>query len=216
VFAALQTNMIQQRVAQACEARAKDIARRKYAITGVSEFALLTERRPDVLKPAPAPAAANTSAPIKFDALAPIRLAAPFDMLRDKSDTILATTGSRPMIFLANLGTPAEFTARATFAKSFFEAGGIEVIDNEGYWEIPTLVHFFKKAGSPLVCLCSSDTVYGTNAADAAKALAEAGARHIYLAGRPGANEAAWRGAGVNDFVYVGCDALAILQAAYG
>ena len=215
VAAALQSNMIQQRVAQTRDARAKDIARRKYAITGVSEFALLTERRADVLMPAPAPASV-AAAPIRFDALTPIRLAAPFDALRDKSDAILAKAGSRPKIFLANLGTPAEFTARATFAKSFFEAGGIEVIDNEGYWEIPTLVHFFKKAGSPLVCLCSSDTVYGTNAADAAKALSEAGASHIYLAGRPGANEAAWRGAGVNEFVYVGCDALAILQAAYG
>lgn len=215
VVAALQTNMIQQRVAQAREARAKDIARRKYAITGVSEFALLTERTPDVLMPAPPAAASGPPAPIKFDALAPIRLAAPFDALRDKSDIILAKTGSRPKIFLANLGTAAEFTARSTFAKSFFEAGGIEVIDNEGYWEIPTLVHFFKKAGSLLVCLCSSDTVYSTNAADAARALAEAGAKHIYLAGRPGANEAAWRAGGVNEFVYVGCDALAILQAAY-
>ena len=215
VAAALQSNMIQLRVAQARDARAKDIARRKYAITGVSEFALLTERKPDVLKPAPAVAASDASAPIRFDALAPIRLAAPFDALRDKSDAILAKTGSRAKIFLANLGTAAEFTARATFAKSFFEAGGIEVIDNEGYWEIPTLVHFFKKAGSPIVCLCSSDTVYGTNAADAAKALAEAGASHIYLAGRPGANEAAWRAGGVNEFVFVGCDALAILQAAY-
>jgi methylmalonyl-CoA mutase len=215
VFAALQSNMLPQRVAQVRDARAKDIARRKYAITGVSEFALLTERKPDVLKPAPAPAAPDPSAPIRFDALAPIRLAAPFDALRDRSDAILARTGSRPKIFLANLGTAEEFSARSSFAKSFFEAGGIEVIDNEGFWEIPTLVHFFKKAGSPIVCLCSSDTVYGTNAADAAKALAEAGASHIYLAGRPGANEAAWRAGGVNEFVYVGCDALAILQAAY-
>ena len=48
------------------------------------------------------------------------------------------------------------------------------------------------------------------------QALAEAGASHIYLAGRPGSNEAAWRAAGVNEFVFVGCDALAILQAAFG
>ncbi len=150
------------------------------------------------------------------EALPRIRLAEPFEALRDKSDAILAKTGARPKIFLANLGTAAEFTARAMFAKNFFEAGGIEVIDNEGYWEIPTLVHFFKKADSPLVCLCSSDPVYSTNAADAAKALAEAGASHIYLAGRPGTNETAWRSAGVNDFVFVGCDVLATLQGAYG
>ncbi len=215
VYAALQANMIQPRVAAVREQRAKDIARRKQVITGVSEFALLTERQPEVLKTTVSPPAPDASAPVKFDALIAIRLAAPFEALRDESDAIFTKTGARPKIFLANLGTAAEFTARATFAKSFFEAGGIEAIDNEGYWEIPTLVHFFKKSGSPLVCLCSSDTVYSTNAADAAKALAEAGAKHIYLAGRPGSNEAAWRSAGVNDFVYAGCDALATLRGAY-
>ena len=66
---------------------------------------------------------------IKFDALPPIRLAAPFEHLRDRSDRILKESGARPKVFLANLGTPADFTARATFAKSFFETGGIEAID---------------------------------------------------------------------------------------
>ena len=65
-------------------------------------------------------------AKFKFDALAPMRLAAPFEALRDKSDAMLKESGARPKIFLANLGTPADFTARATFAKSFFETGGIE------------------------------------------------------------------------------------------
>ena len=46
---------------------------------------------------------------------------------------MLAKTGARPKIFLANLGTLAEFTARATFAKNFFEAGGIEAVANDGF-----------------------------------------------------------------------------------
>ena len=46
---------------------------------------------------------------------------------------ILARTGTRPRIFLANLGPIAAFTARATFAKNFFEAGGIEAITNDGF-----------------------------------------------------------------------------------
>ena len=49
----------------------------------------------------------------------------------------------------------------------------------------------------------------------AAEALKAAGARHIYLAGRPGEREAALRGAGVQSFIYDGCDALATLNAAY-
>jgi methylmalonyl-CoA mutase len=64
----------------------------------------------------------------KYAALAPIRLAEPFERLRDASDNMHGRTGARPKIFLANLGTPAEFTARSTFAKNFFEAGGIEAV----------------------------------------------------------------------------------------
>ena len=36
-------------------------------------------------------------------------------------------------MFLANLGTLSDFTARATFAKNFYEAGGIEAVTNDGF-----------------------------------------------------------------------------------
>ena len=39
--------------------------------------------------------------------------------------------------------------------------------------------------------------------------------KHIYLAGRPGEQEAALRDAGVSDFIFAGCDALAMLQQAW-
>ena len=74
----------------------------------------------------PEPRRAEPPVTITFAALPRIRLAEPFEKLRDASDRALAKTGARPKIFLANLGTPAEFNARATFAKNFFEAGGIE------------------------------------------------------------------------------------------
>ena len=45
--------------------------------------------------------------------------------------------------------------------------------------------------------------------------LKAAGARHIYLAGRPGEQEAALRAAGVQSFVYEGGDVLATLKSAY-
>ena len=72
----------------------------------------------------------------------------------------------------------------------------------------------FKASGVALACLCSSDNVYEREAA-AAEALKAAGARHIYLAGRPGGREAALRAAGVQSFIYDGCDALATLKAAH-
>jgi methylmalonyl-CoA mutase len=66
-----------------------------------------------------------------------------------------------------------------------------------------------------LACVCSSDQVYAGQAAAAAKALHAAGARHIYLAGRPGEQETALRATGIKDFIFAGGDALATLQEAY-
>jgi methylmalonyl-CoA mutase len=215
IWASLEGNLLQRQVAEVRAARAKNIARRKDVLTGVSEFANLHEKMPAVLDVQPLVLPAHGEAKIKFEALTPHRLAEPFEALRDKSDAALKRTGQRPKVFLANLGTPANFAPRANFAKSFFESGGIEALDNEGFWEIPTLVHEFKKAGTALVCICSSDAVYATNAADAAKALAEAGASPIYLAGRPGDQESDYRNAGVNEFIFAGGDTLATLRAAY-
>jgi methylmalonyl-CoA mutase len=75
------------------------------------------------------------------------------------------------------------------------------------------MIAAFKASGATLVCLCSSDKVYEAEAADAAIALSAAGAS-IYLAGRPGERESALKAAGVQDFVYVGCDVLATLRDA--
>ena len=72
----------------------------------------------------------------------------------------------------------------------------------------------FKASGTKLACLCSSDKVYEAEAVEAAKELTAAGAT-VHLAGRPGDLEAALRDAGVTTFIYVGCDVLSTLQAAY-
>jgi len=253
LFAALEQNLIQRKVAATRAARETDIARRKTVLTGASEFPNLAEAHVAVLDAKPVAPAAYGEAKFKFDALAPIRLAAPFERLRDKSDEALKARGARPKIFLANLGTAADFTARATFAKSFFETGGIEAVEfssplpsgerstpqasGEGalksgrnpspapapsaperplpMGEVKDLAAAFKSSGAAMACLCSSDKVYSEKAVAAAKALHAAGAKHIYLAGRPGELEPALREAGVSDFIFAGGDALAMLQQAW-
>ena len=215
VFASLEQNLIQRKVAATRAAREASIARRKEVLTGASEFPNLGEAQVAVLAAKPVELAPYGEPKFKFDALPPMRLAVPFERLRDRSDEILKTNGMRPKVFLANLGTPAEFTARVTFAKSFFEAGGIEAVETAGFTDPAALAKAFKASGAALACLCSSDKVYAAQAAAAAKALQDAGARHIYLAGRAGEKEAALRAAGVNEFIFAGGDAVATLQQAY-
>jgi methylmalonyl-CoA mutase len=215
VFAALQQGLIQGKVAATRRAREANIARRKDVLTGASEFPNLHEASvavEDVQPLAPVP---DGKAGITFDPLEAVRLAAPFERLRDRSDRILKDRAKRPCVFLANLGSPADFTARASFAKSFFETGGIEAIDSEGFSDTTALAAACKTSGAVLVCLCSSDKVYAQHAIAAAKALRDAGVRHIYLAGRPGEQEAGLREAGVSDFIFAGGDALVLLQKAY-
>jgi methylmalonyl-CoA mutase len=214
IFASLQQGLIQGKVAATRQAREQNVARRKEVLTGASEFPNLQEAGVAVEDVKPAALAPSDEATIKFEALQAKRLAEPFERLRDRSDQILKATGMRPRVFLANLGTAADFTARATFARSFFETGGIEAIDSDGFSDAAALAAAYTASGAALVCLCSADEVYVQHAA-AAQALKSAGAKHIYLAGRPGEQEAALRGAGVSDFIFAGGDALTTLQKAY-
>src|SRR3954468_16981822 len=160
IFAALEQNLIQRKVATTRAARETNIAKRKDVLTGASEFPNLHEAEIAVLDARPIVLPSYGEAKFKFDPLTPMRLAAPFEALRDKSYEKLTTSGARPKIFLANLGTAADFTARATFAKSFFETGGIEAFDTQGFADPAALATAFKASGAATACLCSSDRVY--------------------------------------------------------
>jgi methylmalonyl-CoA mutase len=209
--AALEAGLIQSKVAATRAEREKAVARRKDALTGTSEFPNIHEAAVHVEAIAPAATKAERSAL----ALPRIRLAEPFEALRDASDRALAKSGARPKVFLANLGKLADFTARTLFARNVFAAGGIEAVSNDGFASRDEMIAAFKSSGAKLVCLCSSDTVYAAEAVDAATALKAAGADPIYLAGRPGELEGALKDAGVQGFVYAGCDVIATLQAAH-
>jgi methylmalonyl-CoA mutase len=215
VFTALEQGLIQSKVATTCAARESNVARLKEVLIGASAFPNLGEAQVAILDAKPVELTPSSDAAVKFEALSPMRLAASFERLRDRSDEILKLKGTRPKIFLANLGTPADFTARATFAKNFFEVGGIEAVGSGGFADPAALSTALKASGAVLACICSSDRIYAEHAESAAKALHAAGARHIYLAGRAGEQEVALRNSGVNEFVFAGGDALATLQQAY-
>jgi len=212
--AALQHGLIQQKVAAVRGERERAVATRKDALTGTSEFPHLAEAAVSVLDVKPTPLETLSTAPA-FEPLPTVRLAEPFERLRDASDRMLSATRARPRVFLANLGSPSDFIARATFAKNFFEAGGIEAVAPERATSADDIATAFKASGAKLACLCSTDAAYAREAAAAAKALAGAGSAHIYLAGRPKGLEPTLRQAGVQSFIHAGCDALATLRQAH-
>jgi methylmalonyl-CoA mutase len=211
---ALERGLVQKNVGGVRAEREKNVARRKDALTGTSNYPNLGETSPAVLDVARVAAPRESGGAVTAEPLPRHRLAEPFEALRDASDAMLKKTGTRPKAFLANLGKLSEFTARATFAKNFYEAGGIEALGNDGFNDQAEMIAVFKASGAKLACLCSSDEIYEAQAADAAKALTAAGAV-VHLAGRPGENEKNWTKAGAKAFIFTGCDVLSTLRAAH-
>ncbi|MCR9176785.1 MAG: methylmalonyl-CoA mutase subunit beta [Alphaproteobacteria bacterium] len=134
--------------------------------------------------------------------LAAHRLGEAFEALRDACDA--ATT--RPTATLIEIGRPADFTARATFARNYLGAGGIGVED----LEIGAADDLGAVTG--LAVICSSDNLYDDQAEAVARALKTGGATRVVLAGRPGEREQALRDAGVDGFIFAGDDTLATLR----
>ncbi|XSG81245.1 MAG: methylmalonyl-CoA mutase family protein [Methyloligella sp. ZOD6] len=219
-YEALKAGVVQKHVAKTRAERDENVAKRKEAMIGTSDFPDLDEDKVEV-DPAPAPEPAKNP---QIAPLARYRLAEPYETLRDASDNALEKTGNRPAIFLATIGKPADFVARVTFARSFFSAGGIAPILPEKpvttesgepqTFTIEDTVKDFKASGLKLICLCSSDKVYAEKAAEAAKALKDAGASFIYLAGKPKDGREEMQSAGIDDFIFAGCDTLGVLQDA--
>jgi methylmalonyl-CoA mutase len=220
IVASLAAGAVQARIAAVRSARQRAIATRQQPITGTSAFPNLDEADVRVLLPSPSRGGAIGGrdelggGQSDITPLPSIRDAEPYERLRDAADAELARTGARPTIFLANLGTPADFAARAGFAQDLFASGGIAAVNGDGFVTAEAAAAAFAASGAKLACICSSDHVCESLAAPVAEALRRAGACTIYVAGQPdhladriGATTAVL-------YVFAGCDALAILSEA--
>ncbi|SNS29455.1 methylmalonyl-CoA mutase [Streptosporangium subroseum] len=190
--AARESGLVADRLAATWKRRAANIARRRDPITGVSEFPNIGERRPSR---APRPGEVTG-----------VHYAQEFEALRDLADA----QEIRPTVFLATIGPVAAYTARASFAANLFQSGGIATVTG-GHGVDPDRIaaDFIAAGGGAVVCLCSSDRLYGEHAGAVAAALRRAGAQKVWLAGRKG------EFAGVDADLYAGCDALGVLRTTF-
>jgi methylmalonyl-CoA mutase len=212
--AALSSGLVDGRIAATRSTRADALAHRRDPLTGVSEFPNLTEKLPE-RPPAPAQTGNSGSAGSRRG-LPVFDYPRDFEELRDRADAHLAATGSRPTVFLATLGSLATFTARATFAANLFQAGGCDTPTagpTAGPGPDPAAVAAaFTASGATVACLCSTDKVYADAAAPVAAALKAAGARRVWLAGKGGSRAGSDAAAGVDGYVFTGCNAVDVLR----
>jgi methylmalonyl-CoA mutase len=216
--AALRSGLVAERLARTWERRTEDLAHRREPITGVSEFPNLAEDSL-VRATAPEPAWGHPQAGGSGGGLPRVRRDEAFEALRARSDAHLAATGTRPRVFIAALGPAAAHTSRVRFASNLLQAGGIEPVHDPESVDEASAAEAYTRSGTTVACLCSSDALYAEQAAGVSTALVAAGASRILIAGAPGsvgtADTApdAQAADGDWEFVFTGCDAVAVLTS---
>ena len=178
---------LRDRIAATAARRAEQVAVRSRPITGVTEFPNLHELVPE-------------RATYSHNRPSPHRYAADFEELRHHR--------AETPVFLATMGSVAQHTARATFVANLFAAGGIDTVTAGATNGPDDVVAAYTLAGKPpVVCLAGTDASYAEWGDDLARALREAGARHLVLAGKPKALTEP-----VDGSAAMGVDALAFLR----
>ncbi len=191
-------------------ARAKRIATGRAELTGTSAFPRLGDDGVTV-EPWPAEVLSAQLNGARARPLALRRDGEPFEALRDAADRHQANTGAAARVFLASLGPLAVNATRTTWIRNFLAAGGIESVGGDSYLNSADAGQAFAQSEATVACLCSADDVYAELGEATASLLKTAGAKRVYLAGRPKDLEAALKAAGVDEFLFAGMDAIAAL-----
>ncbi len=141
------------------------------------------------------------------------RAAEPFEELRIKTEAIEKTTGNKPSVFLATMGSLKEFKGRADFSRNFFEVGGFNVKYPNGFTTSDEATTEAINSNSKIVVVCSTDGNYEKLVPELAKKLkTQINGVTIVLAGYPKDKIEEYKNAGVDEFIYIGADAYSIIK----
>lgn len=132
------------------------------------------------------------------------RAAEQFEALRLAAEAYAARTGARPKVFLANMGPIPQHKARADFSTGFFEAGGFEVIGNDGFATVEEAAQAALASGAGIVTICSTDDTYPEIVPPLTNLIKSSRPdMTVVLAGYPADQVEAHRAAGVDEFIHL-------------
>lgn len=127
----------------------------------------------------------------------------PFERLRLAAEAMRGA-GRAPRLLQINIGPSRGYRLRADWTSGFFQAGGLEVLNEIDFNGPEEVLESLRATGAEAAILTSSDANYAESAAAWAACIKGTfPALRLYLAGAPGDQEAAWREAGIDDFVHV-------------
>lgn len=127
-----------------------------------------------------------------------------YEGLRARADAFAASKGRRPKVFLANVGPAAQHKPRADFSRVFFEAGGFDVMTNNGFDTAEEAARQAVASRSEVVTICSTDDAYPQIVPVICDEVRKAGKEMIIvLAGYPKEQLDAHKKSGVDEFIHI-------------
>jgi len=148
--------------------------------------------------------------------ITPLRIqrgAAMFESLRKAADGHVKKTGSRPKVFLANMGPIPQHKPRADFSTDFFSTGGFGIIGNDGFQDIDAAAEAAVKSGANIAVICSTDKTYPDIVPPLCRGIKEIKpGMTVLVAGYPKDYIDAFKECGVDDFIHIRSNVLDMLE----
>lgn len=209
---ALINGSIQKSISMVFLERQKNVNQRKDKIVGTNMYANIYEKSIDSIKPEGKKE--RTDAAVSIKPIPSVRISENFEKLRKASEVFFETTGVRPQVGLLNLGPIPEHKPRADFITSFFEAGGFEVIKNDGYLTVEDAIAGAKSMNLTTFIFCGKDDSYKEMVPRICDELKKSNEDlHFWIAGKQeNGLEMQFRNIGINDFIHIGTDCFTFLH----
>ena len=142
-----------------------------------------------------------------------MRIAEPFEELRNASLAYKDKNGHLPKVFLLPMGPLAQNKARTDFSKSFFEIGGFDVIYKQRFHTVESAIDMALKSDAKIVVICSTDETYPDLVPAITQGIKEIkNDVMIILAGYPKHHVLQFEENGIDEFIFLGADVYQILK----
>jgi len=136
-----------------------------------------------------------------------------FESLRKAADDHIKKTGSRPKVFLTNMGPIPQHKPRADFSTDFFSVGGFEIINSEGFQDIDAAAGAAVKSGANIAVICSTDNTYPDIVPPLCRRIKEIKAdMTVLVAGYPKDYIDTFKECGVDDFIHIRSNVFDMLE----
>jgi len=202
-YKALESNYIQDLIAEMAQQRDLNLATRKEILLGTNQYPNAAERMSDEIKISKPTTAKET----KIKPIKQYRGAEAFEELRLSVEKLDKT----PKVFMFTYGNLAMRKARAQFAGNFFGCVAYDIQDNFGFETVEDGLSAIKNDKPNIVVLCSSDDEYINIAPQIIKEVGKD--TIIVVAGYPKESVDALKEAGIKYFIHAKSNVLETLKS---